>query len=81
MTSPWEYAPAPESREVANLKPSYRMFVDGEFVDGSGEPLKSTNPATGETLAEVAAAGESDVDTAVRAARRAFENTWSRMPG
>ncbi|MFI0467925.1 aldehyde dehydrogenase family protein [Saccharopolyspora sp. 5N102] len=81
IDSPWEYAPAPESREIANLKPSYRMFVDGEFVDGGGEPLKSINPATEELLAEVSSASESDVDTAVRAARRAFEDTWSRMPG
>ncbi|MGW5648603.1 aldehyde dehydrogenase family protein [Saccharopolyspora sp. NPDC003752] len=81
IDSPWEYAPAPESREIANLKPSYRMFVDGEFADGGGEPLKSINPATEELLAEVSSASESDVDTAVRAARRAFEDTWSTMPG
>ncbi|MER7014044.1 aldehyde dehydrogenase family protein [Saccharopolyspora sp. NPDC000359] len=79
--SPWEYAPAPESRDIANLRPSYQMFVDGEFTDGGGEPLKSTNPATEEVLAEVSSADESDVDTAVRAARRAYERTWSRMPG
>ncbi|MGP4015535.1 aldehyde dehydrogenase family protein [Saccharopolyspora sp. 5N708] len=81
IESPWEYAPAPESREAANLKPSYRMFVDGEFVDGGGEPLKSINPATEELLAEVSSASESDVDNAVRAARRAFAQTWSTMPG
>ncbi|MDA3647750.1 aldehyde dehydrogenase family protein [Saccharopolyspora indica] len=79
--SPWEYAPAPESRDVANLKPSYRMFVGGEFTDGGGEPLKSVDPATGEVLAEVSSADESDVDTAVRAARSAFDSTWSAMPG
>ncbi|RKT85326.1 aldehyde dehydrogenase (NAD+) [Saccharopolyspora antimicrobica] len=79
--SPWEYAPAPESRDIANLKPSYRMFVGGEFTDGGGEPLKSIDPATGEVLAEVASADESDVDTAVRAARSAFDSTWSTMPG
>ncbi|CAM05733.1 aldehyde dehydrogenase (NAD+) [Saccharopolyspora erythraea NRRL 2338] len=79
--SPWEYAPAPESRAIANLQPSYRMFVDGEFVDGAGEPLKSVNPATEETLAEVSSAGPSDVDKAVRAARKAFDRTWGGMPG
>ncbi|MGW1677026.1 aldehyde dehydrogenase family protein [Saccharopolyspora sp. NPDC002376] len=81
IETPWEYAPAPESRDIANLKPSYRMFVDGEFTDGGGEPLKSINPATEEVLAEVASANESDVDKAVRAARRAFDQTWSAMPG
>ncbi|SHG49609.1 aldehyde dehydrogenase family protein [Streptoalloteichus hindustanus] len=77
----WEYAPAPESRDIANLRPNYRMFVDGEFVDGAGEPLKTVNPATEEVLAEVATADASDVDRAVRAARRAQETVWGRMPG
>ncbi|MFD1050825.1 betaine-aldehyde dehydrogenase, partial [Kibdelosporangium lantanae] len=57
----WEYAPAPESRDIANLKPSYRMFVDGQFVDGTGEPLKTINPATEEVLAEVSTASPADV--------------------
>ncbi|MTD59341.1 aldehyde dehydrogenase family protein [Amycolatopsis pithecellobii] len=77
----FDYAPAPESRELANLKPAYRPFVNGEFVDGSGEPLKTINPATEEVLAEVGTASPSDVDTAVKAARRAYEKTWGPMPG
>ncbi|HVH24539.1 MAG TPA: aldehyde dehydrogenase family protein [Pseudonocardia sp.] len=77
----WSYAPAPESAALANLRPSYRPFVDGEFVDGGGEPLKTVNPATEEVLAEVGTADESDVDRAVAAARRAFEKTWGPMPG
>jgi aldehyde dehydrogenase (NAD+) len=77
----WTYAPAPESRNVARLQASYQMFVDGQFVDGQGEPLKTINPATEEVLAEVATAAPADVDTAVRAAREAYERTWSRMPG
>ena len=81
MSDTWEYAPAPENSEIARLRPSYQMFVNGEFVDGAGEPLKTINPATEEVLAEVATASPADVDTAVRAARRAYEQTWSRMPG
>ncbi|WP_199439522.1 aldehyde dehydrogenase family protein [Umezawaea beigongshangensis] len=77
----WDYAPAPESRDLANLKPAYRMFVDGEFVEGTGEPLKSINPGTEEVLAEVSTAGPSDVDAAVRAARRAHEGPWGSMRG
>jgi aldehyde dehydrogenase (NAD+) len=77
----FEYAPAPESRDIANLKPAYRPFVNGEFVDGSGEPLKTINPATEEVLAEVGTASPSDVDTAVKAARRAYARTWGTMPG
>ncbi|RSD22071.1 aldehyde dehydrogenase family protein [Amycolatopsis eburnea] len=76
----FEYAPAPESRAIANLKDSYKPFVNGEFVDGSGEPLKTINPATEEVLAEVGTASKSDVDTAVKAARKAF-STWSKLPG
>jgi aldehyde dehydrogenase (NAD+) len=75
------YAPAPESRDIARLKPSYQIFVDGKFRDGSGEAIKTINPADEEPLAEVAEAGPSDVDDAVRAARRAFDGPWSKMSG
>jgi aldehyde dehydrogenase (NAD+) len=81
MTSPWEYAPAPESRDIARLKPDYRIFLNGEFVEGTGEPLKTINPATEEVLAEVSTASTSDVDKAVSAARKAYEKTWGKMPG
>jgi aldehyde dehydrogenase (NAD+) len=75
---PFEYAPAPESRAVVDLRGSYGLFVDGEFTDGAGT-FKTVNPATEEVLAEVAEAGPSDVDRAVAAARRAFD-TWSALP-
>ncbi|WP_410569198.1 aldehyde dehydrogenase family protein [Amycolatopsis sp. cmx-4-61] len=77
----FEYAPAPESRAIANLKDSYKPFVNGEFVDGSGEPLKTINPATEEVLAEVGTASKSDVDIAVKAARKAYDSVWSKLPG
>jgi aldehyde dehydrogenase (NAD+) len=77
----WEYAPAPESRDIANLKPNYRMFVDGQFVEGAGEPLKTVNPGTEEVLAEVSTAAPADVDKAVKAARRAYDRVWGKMPG
>ncbi|MEO3875467.1 aldehyde dehydrogenase family protein [Nonomuraea sp. B12E4] len=76
----FEYAPAPESRDVVDLQPSYGLFIDGEFVDGSGPAFKTINPATEETLAEVATATAEDVDRAVRAARKAFGG-WSGLPG
>ncbi|WP_433234084.1 aldehyde dehydrogenase family protein [Actinomadura nitritigenes] len=77
----FEYAPAPESRSVVDIRPSYGLFIDGEFVDGHGEPFKTINPATEETLAEIAAANQADVDRAVAAARRTFETVWGPMPG
>jgi len=79
--SPFEYAPAPESRDIARLKPSYGIFVDGEFRAGRGEAVKTINPADEEPLAEVAEADAADVDDAVAAARRAYDGTWSRLPG
>jgi aldehyde dehydrogenase (NAD+) len=77
----WEYAPAPESREIARLRESYGMFVDGSFEAGAGGTLKTVNPATEEVLAEVAVAGEAEVDRAVTAARRAYDEVWGPMPG
>ncbi|KRA31328.1 MULTISPECIES: aldehyde dehydrogenase family protein [unclassified Nocardioides] len=76
----FEYAPAPESRSIVDIKASYGLFIDGEFVDGRGSSFKTINPATEETLAEIAEASDADVDLAVKAARRAFRG-WSRMSG
>jgi len=76
----FEYAPAPESRDIGRLKEHYGIFVDGAFRDGAGEAVKTINPANEEPLAEVAEAGPSDVDDAVRAARRAF-SPWAALSG
>ncbi len=77
----WDYAPAPESRSILDLKASYGLFIDGEFVDGHGSAFKTISPATEEVLAEVASADDADVDAAVKAARRAYTRVWSKMPG
>jgi betaine-aldehyde dehydrogenase len=54
-----------------------QMFIGGEWVDGStGEMQEIWNPATGEVIAEVPKASAEDVDRAVQAAKRAFEETW-----
>ncbi len=77
----FDYAPAPESRSLVDLRSSYGLFIDGAFVDGSGPSFKSVSPATEEVLAEVTEANATDVDRAVKAARRAYTRTWSKMPG
>ncbi|RIQ20312.1 aldehyde dehydrogenase family protein [Jiangella rhizosphaerae] len=78
----FEYAPAPESRAIVDIRSSYGLFVNGEFVDPvDGSMFKSVNPATEEVLAEISAAGAEDVDRAVQAARRAYERTWSKLSG
>nr|BFE38690.1 aldehyde dehydrogenase family protein [Actinomadura rugatobispora] len=50
-------------------------------MDGHGEPFKTIDPSTEDTLAEVACADASDVDRAVAAARAAYERVWGPMPG
>ncbi|MDT0398896.1 MULTISPECIES: aldehyde dehydrogenase family protein [Streptomyces] len=81
MASAFEYAPAPESRSIVDLAPSYGLFIDGEFTDAAdGKVFKTVSPSTEEVLSEVAEAGEADVDRAVKAARKAFEK-WSALPG
>jgi len=76
----WEYAPAPESRAVVDLQPSYGLFIDGAFVEPTdGGTFKTVNPATEEVLAEVSEAGAGDVDKAVAAARRAQSEVWGPM--
>src|SRR5690606_17005984 len=80
--SRFEYAPAPESRTIADIRPAYGLFINGAFVDPTdGGVMKSVNPATEEVLAEVAVAGTGDVDRAVSAARAAYEQVWGPMPG
>ncbi|MET9481028.1 aldehyde dehydrogenase family protein [Streptomyces sp. NPDC006638] len=80
-TNAFAYAPAPESRSVVDIAPSYGLFIDGEFTDAAGgKVFKTVSPSTEEVLSEVAQAGAEDVDRAVRAARKAFEK-WSVLPG
>ncbi|QDQ13365.1 aldehyde dehydrogenase family protein [Streptomyces spectabilis] len=81
MASIFEYAPAPESRSVVDIAPSYGLFIDGEFTEAAdGKVFKTVSPSTEEVLSEVAQAGEADVERAVKAARKAFEK-WSALPG
>ena len=78
----FEYAPAPESRAIVNLRPSYGLFINGEFTDSlGGEPHKSVSPATEEVLAETVWATAADIEKAVKAARTAYDKVWSRLPG
>ena len=60
----------------------HRLLIDGKWVEAkSGKTFDVFNPATGQVIAHAADAGKEDVDLAVQAARRAFEDgPWSRMP-
>jgi aldehyde dehydrogenase (NAD+) len=78
IPSAWEYATAPESREIVELREQYGMFVGGEFVEPrSGEYYSTLDPSSEEPLAEIPQAGAEDVALAVGAARDAYENGWS----
>jgi aldehyde dehydrogenase (NAD+) len=75
----FEYAPAPESRSIVEIAPTYGLFIDGDFTPGK-DVFKTVNPASEEVLAEVALGAPEDVDRAVAAARKAFGH-WSALPG
>ena len=79
----WDYAPAPESNSYIKLQPRYSLFINGKFVaPHSGKYFDSINPATEEKLAEIAEGDAHDVDRAVQAARRAYQNSWgNRLAG
>ena len=60
---------------------NYKLFIGGQWQDAvSGKSFESKNPASGEVIAEVAEGGAADIDKAVRAARKAFEEgPWGSM--
>ncbi len=79
-TFEWEYAPAPEAKDIVQLRERYGLYIGGQEIDPStGEWFASISPSTEEALFEVAQAGEKDVSLAVDTARDAFENGWSEL--
>jgi aldehyde dehydrogenase (NAD+) len=78
----WDYAPAPEDSKNYVIAPQHELFIGGKFVKpSSGKYFESVNPATEQTLTTIAAANAEDVDSAVKAARKAYDKVWSKMPG
>jgi aldehyde dehydrogenase (NAD+) len=77
----WEYAESRESTDIVEIEDKYGLYIDGEFrAPKSRKYFPSINPANEDELAQVAEAGEADVDNAVSAARTAYEETWGPMP-
>src|SRR6266576_1168047 len=72
----WEYASAPESRDLVTLRKHYGLFVGGEWLEPR-ESYTTIDPSSEEALAEVGQASSEEVDRAVGAARDAFENGWA----
>lgn len=80
-----EYGPAPEASALAHewleKHQPFGLFINNQWVTPvHGRYMESSAPATGKVLARIAAASEEDVNTAVSAARSAFQ-TWSQLPG
>ncbi len=84
-----QLTPAPGSKDHIRLKEVYQLFINGKWQKpksgtrstGSGEPYFDTiHPATEQKLARIAEANEADVDAAVKAARKAYDTVWSKMP-
>jgi aldehyde dehydrogenase (NAD+) len=80
VPSGWDYAPAPESRDIVRIEERYGHFVGGEWLEPRAT-YTTIAPATEEPLAEVGEATPEEVQTAIAAAREAFENGWSDAAG
>jgi aldehyde dehydrogenase (NAD+) len=76
----WTYAPAPESRDVVGIAERYGHFVGGAWLEPA-ETYETISPSTEEPLARVGQGTQEDVDRAVEAARGAFADGWSSLPG
>jgi aldehyde dehydrogenase (NAD+) len=78
----WSYADAPESTSHVTFSKQYGLFIDGSFTEyNENQSFESINPANGESLYRCTEAKKSDVDAAVKAARKAFKGTWGTTSG
>lgn len=78
----WNYSPSLEGTSHIQLNKKYDLFIGGKFVKPhSGKYFDTINPATGEVIASVAQADETDVDKAVKAARKAYNEVWKNLSG
>jgi aldehyde dehydrogenase (NAD+) len=76
----WTYAPAPEARDIVQLQERYGHYIGGRWVEPQ-ETYTTISPADESPLAEIGQATPAEVDAAVEAAREAFANGWSELPG
>jgi aldehyde dehydrogenase (NAD+) len=76
VPSGWDYAAAPEARDIVRIEERYGHFVGGRWIEPK-ETYTTIDPAREEPLAEIGQASPQDVAAAVVAARDAFENGWS----
>jgi aldehyde dehydrogenase (NAD+) len=80
--SEWNYAPSPESTSHIKVEKRYSLFINNEWVAPTSKSYFPTlNPASTSPIAEIAWANEADVDKAVKAARKAYQDVWSKISG
>ena len=80
--SSWNLNPAPESTDHIKLKDQYELFINGKWQKpASGKYFDTINPASLEKISNIAQANEADVNNAVKAARNAYDNVWSKLSG
>ncbi|MFN4909924.1 MAG: aldehyde dehydrogenase family protein [Flavobacteriales bacterium] len=78
----WNYSPSPESTTHVKLEKRYALFINNEWVAPSSKAYFPTlNPANETVISEIAWANDKDVDKAVRAARKAYQEVWSKLSG
>lgn len=76
----WDLVPAPESTAHVSIEDDYGLFINGKFVESSGnEKFATINPATEQPLSQITEATDADVDKAVQAARNAYTKYWSKV--
>jgi len=82
LGSNWELSPSIEGTSHVKLKKKYDLFIGGKWVKpSSGKYFDTINPSTEEKIAEIAEANAKDIDKAVKAARKAYDTTWSKLSG
>jgi aldehyde dehydrogenase (NAD+) len=80
--STWNLEPSLESVAQVQIKPQYELFIDGKWqAPLSASYFATVNPADEKQLSQIAQANAADVDLAVKAARAAYENVWSKISG
>jgi aldehyde dehydrogenase (NAD+) len=81
MTTATATTAKPRTPKAPQVKQQQPLFIGGKWQDSvSGKMFPTINPATGETICQVAEGDKADIDLAVKAARKAFEDgPWHKM--
>ena len=76
----WNLSPSIENTDHIQIKEKYGLFINGKFIDPiSGKYFPTINPSNETKLANIAEANTKDIDLAVKSARKAYNDVWSKM--